>query len=111
MWKDLRATSAVLATLVACASAPRPEPHVGLERVWGQFLQMPKQRALAIAGDPDGVWVGGLVGGHPSQIEVEREALEQCNRRRIAKGLSEECRLYAVGHRIVWEESGPEAPE
>lgn len=72
---------------------------------------MPKQRALAIAGDPNGVWVAGMVGGHPSQIEVEREALERCQRKRASRGIAEKCCLYAVGHRIVWQEPESTQPE
>ena len=97
--------------LVACASAPPPEPHPALDASWGRFLQTARQRAFAIAGDPDGVWAGGIVGGYRSPIDAEREALALCERRRAAKGISTECRLYAVGSQIVWKPAAPAVSE
>ena len=63
---------------------------------------MPHQRAFALAGDPDGEWVGATVGGYPSPIEAERAALLECEKRRAAQSIDTGCRLYATGHRIVW---------
>ena len=64
---------------------------------------MHHQRAFAIAGDPDGTWVGGVVGGYHSPSEAKRAALQQCERSRVRRQLPDECTLYAVGHEIVWE--------
>jgi hypothetical protein len=87
----------------ACSSTPPPEPHAGVAERWGQFLSMPRQRAFALAGDPDAAWVGATVGGYPSPIEAERAALRECEQRRAARRITAPCRLYASGHRIVWD--------
>ncbi len=89
---------------VACASSPSPEPHAGIAKRWGQFLSMPHQRAFAIAGDPDDRWVGVTVGGYPSPIDAEGEALRRCEHERSARRIEQPCRLYATGHRIVWQD-------
>lgn len=98
------AVAALAAALCACASAPAAEPHAGVSKQWGKFLSMPHQRAFALAGDPDGVWVGATVGGYRSPMEAEREALKQCEQRRAQRKLASECRLYATSHQIVWDE-------
>jgi hypothetical protein len=90
--------------LTACASTPAPEPHSGVAKRWGQFLSMPHQRAFALAGNPDGHWTGATVGGYPSPIDAEREALRRCEHERSAQRIEEPCRLYATGHRIVWQD-------
>ncbi|MGE4606245.1 MAG: hypothetical protein AAEJ52_05850 [Myxococcota bacterium] len=89
--------------LAGCASQPAAEPHSGLEKRWGRYLSMPRQRAFAIAGDPDGIWVGSVVGGHRSPAEAERAALQDCERSRARRNIPGACVLYAVGHEIVWE--------
>ena len=88
---------------VGCAKAGRSEPHRGVGRLWLEYAEMSEERALAVAGDPDRVWVGGAAGGHPSRLEAERSALDQCRRKRSARRLQAPCRLYAVDDEIVWE--------
>jgi hypothetical protein len=90
--------------MVACASSPPPEPHAGVAKRWGQYISMPHQRAFALAGDPDGRWAGAIVGGYLSPIEAEQEALRRCEHERSAARIEEPCRLYATGHRIVWQD-------
>lgn len=89
---------------LACATASRSEPHPGLVGVglWREFLELPPERALAIAGDPDRVWVGGASGGHASRSEAEQSALARCQQGRAARRLRAPCRLYASGDEIVW---------
>jgi hypothetical protein len=97
------ATVVVLVLAASCASTPLPEPHAGVAKRWGQFLSMPRQRAFALAGDPDGVWVGATVGGYMSPAEAERAALKECEERRAAREIPTECRIYASGRSIVWD--------
>jgi hypothetical protein len=89
--------------LLACAAKRAPEPHPGLETLWREFLAVPHERALAIAGDPARRWVGAVSGGHASAAEAEREALEACGRRRKARRMQAPCLLYARGDEIVWK--------
>ncbi len=102
-WLHIPAVALTLG-LVTCASSPPPEPHDGVTERWGQFLSMPHQRAFAIAGDLDGRWAGATVGGYPSPIDAEREALRRCEHERSARRIEQPCRLYATGHRIVWQD-------
>jgi len=75
--------------------------------VWHDYLALPEDRALAIAGDPRrDRWVTGASGGHVSRDEAEDAALIECRRRRAERRIQDACELYAVGDEIVW--TGPE---
>jgi len=90
------------ALLLACAS-DRAVPHPDLAPVWRDFLALPAERALAIAGDPRrDRWVAGLSGGHATRGQAEAEALLECRRRRGLRRMQAACALYAVGDEIVW---------
>lgn len=99
--RSLLLTGAVL-LFAACATGSRTEPHPGIASLWRDFLNMPPERALALAGDPDRAWVGAAGGGYASQIEAEESALAKCRRRRAARRMQAPCRLYATGREIVW---------
>jgi len=88
--------------LLACVSSA-PSPHPDLAPVWRDFLKLPNERALAIAGDPArDRWVTGAAGGHATRERAEDEALAQCRMRRAARRMQADCVLYAVGAEIVW---------
>jgi hypothetical protein len=75
-----------------------------MEKLWREYLAMPAERALAIAGDPERRWVGAASGGHGSPSEAEEGALVACRRRRAARRMQAPCLLYARGDQIVWKE-------
>ncbi len=88
--------------LLACAS-DAALPHPDLAPVWRDFLELPENRALAIAGDPQrDRWVVGYTGGHATRGQAEAEALLRCRRRRGMRRMQAACVLYAVGDEIVW---------
>jgi hypothetical protein len=90
------------ALLLACAS-DGASPHPDLAAVWRDFLALPAERALAIAGDPRrDRWVAGYSGGHATRGQAEAEALLECRRRRGMSRMQAACVLYAVGDEIVW---------
>ena len=90
------------ALLLACVS-DGASPHPNLAPTWRDFLTLPKERALAIAGDPRrDRWVAGASGGHATRGEAEADALLECQRRRGIRRLQAACTLYAVGDEIVW---------
>jgi hypothetical protein len=100
------------ALLVACAALAHAaclfdgttRPPQDLKRLWRQFLEMPEERALALAGDPKrGRWVAGASGGHASREEAESAALAECRKRRAQRRMQDPCRLYGVGDAIVWD--------
>ena len=75
--------------------------------MWHDYLALPGERALAIAGDPRrDRWVTGASGGHPTREEAEDAALAECGRRRAQRRMQDPCQLYAVADEIVW--TGPE---
>jgi hypothetical protein len=86
----------------ACAAPPRSAPHPGIESLWSGYLEMTDERALALAGEPDRVWVGAASGGHATRREAEESVLAKCWQRRAARRLQDPCRLYATGGEIVW---------
>jgi len=105
--RTLAALCAAALVLTACTGGVRTpgrdsRPHRGLESLWRDYQALPRERALAIAGDPDGLWVAGAAGGEANRRDAERRALEQCGIRRLERRLLVPCRLYATGDRIVW---------
>jgi hypothetical protein len=91
-----------LLLLPACAS-DRTSTHPDLAAVWRDFVEMPSERAMAIAGDPRrDRWVIGASGGHATRDEATAEALRECQKRRGARRMQAACVLYAVGDEIVW---------
>ena len=96
------AALALLLLATACASdkaTPQPE----LMRTWHEFLKLPPERAIAIAGDTrHGPWVTASSGGHETRDEAIAEALMRCQIRREAKRMQAACVLYGVGSEIVW---------
>lgn len=86
----------------ACASKGA-SPHPNLVSIWRHFLELPVERALAIAGDPRRVrWVTAAASGYLTLDEASAEALAQCRIRREIQRMRAECVLYAVGEEIVW---------
>ena len=106
-WAALRrrersAVAASAALFLACASGGT-SPHPNLSPVWRDYLALPGERALAIAGDPGrGRWVSGISAGHPSRDLAVAGALAQCRERRRLRRMQAACVLYAVGDGIVW---------
>ncbi len=75
-----------------------------MERIWREFVALPNERALALAGDPARQWVAAASGGYASPTEAEEGALAECRRRRAARRMQAPCLLYAKGDEIVWKE-------
>jgi len=94
---------AALVPWLACATAEPRAPHAGIARLWRDYRTLPPERALALAGDPDGLWVGAAGGGGSSRVEAEQKALSACRKQRAARRLQAPCRLYASGDEVVWE--------
>ena len=91
-----------LPLLFGCATE-LSSPHENLIRVWREYLEMPGQRALAIAGDPRrSRWVAASSGGHATPGAAQQDALRACRVRRGIRRLQPACVLYAVGDQIVW---------
>jgi hypothetical protein len=88
--------------LVACAaSGPAPRPEFA--QVWRRFLELPEERALAVAGDlRRNPWVAGISGGRATREEAEEAALAACHERRTLRRIQDACQLYASGDEIVW---------
>ena len=98
------ALCAVIGLCVACQSPPpRKHPHEGILALWRSYSALPDKRALAIAGDPDREWVAGAAGGEATRRDAERQALRECQARRLDRRLRVPCLLYATGDKIVWK--------
>jgi len=100
-----RAIAAVcLAALLSACAYAGPLPHPNLEPTWRDYLALPAERALVVAGDPRGDrWVTGYSGGNATRDQAEAEALVKCKRLRGFYRLQAPCLLYAVGDEIVWQ--------
>jgi len=62
---------------------------------------MPDERAIAVSGDLEGLWVAGATGGHRTRLAASEEALAECERRRRVRRVAAPCHLYAVGDRRI----------
>jgi hypothetical protein len=92
----------VVVVVVACASNGA-SPHPDLAPVWRDYLTLPAERALAIAGDPRrDRWIAGASGGHATRAQAEAEALVRCRKLRGLRRIQAACVLYASGDEIVW---------
>ena len=89
--------------LLSCTSGPSHP----LERTefWHRYRELAPQRALAIAGDPRSVWVGGTAAGLSSADEAEAQALAECRRQRSRRRMQAPCVLYAIGNEVTVEGS------
>lgn len=98
---------AILSTLalVACTSSGPKKNR--FEREFQRYLSMPNQKAMAIAGDPNGRWVYGYGYAAGSSGHAEVTAMEACNRRRNSLGPDAECSVYAIGSKVVWKSPQP----
>ncbi len=87
---------------MACA-AGGSAPHADLASVWRDYLELPLERALAIAGDPQrDRWVTGASGGHATPEAAAQAALDECLALRRMRRLQDACVPYAAGDEIVW---------
>lgn len=73
-------------------------PRTRFESEWRRYLNLPGEKALAIAGDRQGLYVSGHAYGHPSAAAAITEALERCEQRRSDRRVPSQCQLYAVGN-------------
>jgi hypothetical protein len=67
------------------------------ESEWKNYQRLGARKALAVAGDLDGVYVSGFAFAYPIQALANEEALENCEERRADRRIEDECRLYAIG--------------
>lgn len=97
-----RAGLVLVAGALALACAGGHAPHRGMEELWRDFTRLAPRRALAVAGDPNSVWVGAAAGGFEVQEDASQAALEECRRKRRERRMQSPCLLYAVGNDVVW---------
>jgi len=67
------------------------------ESEWKNYQRLRPLKALAVAGDLNGVYVSGFAYAYPIQALANAEALESCEARRADRRVEQECRLYAIG--------------
>ena len=73
---------------------------------WKNYQLLRSLKALAVAGDLNGVYVSGFAFAYPVQALANDEALENCEERRPDRRVEQECRLYAIGDDRVEETGG-----
>ena len=97
------ASGLVLLCLSGCAARPLGFPIAQLEREsrycgeYRGYLRLEGPKALAVAGDPCGVFVAGLAHGGVDGDTAERLALEYCEQRRADRRVAAPCRIHASG--------------
>jgi hypothetical protein len=64
---------------------------------WKNYQRLGPLKALAVAGDLNGVYVSGFAFAYPIQVLANDEALENCEERRVDRRVADECHLFAIG--------------
>ena len=67
------------------------------EAEWRSYQDLSSMKALAVAGDLNGIYVSGFAWAYPIQALANDEALENCEERRADRRVQDPCRLYAIG--------------
>jgi len=70
---------------------------------WKNYQRLGSLKALAVAGDLNGVYVSGFAFAYPVQALANDEALENCEERRADRRVEDACRLYAIGDDRIQE--------
>jgi hypothetical protein len=92
--------------IMGCVPASRPigiplRHKTQFQSEWKDYLTLPGEKSLAVAGNLDGVYVSGHGRGAPSTDSAVREALARCEQRRLDRHIPRECETYAVGNQKV----------
>lgn len=103
----LAAAAGCLRSSTAAMGIPLRE-HTRFEAEWRRYQELESPKALAVAGDPAGVYVSGVATGGASQDSVNDDALSACQQRRVDRHIEAPCRLYAIGNEPL--ASGPADP-
>jgi hypothetical protein len=102
-WRNIGILVASLVAVGGCFRSGGSPMGVALksrtqfESEWRGYQRLTGMKALAVAGDLQGVYVSGFAWAYPVQKPANREALENCEERRADRRVEPECRLYAVG--------------
>jgi adenylate cyclase len=59
-------------------------------------------KAMALAVDSNGRYAYASISGMSTQSDASAEALSDCTRFKTQSGIQENCKLYAVGDKVVW---------
>lgn len=90
--------------MIAACTTRGPALRPDFARIWQDYLELPEERALAVAGDlRRNPWVAGVVGGYATREEAEEAALAACRVRRHQRRMQDACQLYASGDEVLWQ--------
>lgn len=96
----------VVFALSGCYRQPQPmgiplrqKPRFAAE--WGTYTKLPGRKSLAVAGDPDGIYVSGVAYDHRHEETAIEAALRYCEERRADRNIEPPCRTYAIGNERV----------
>ena len=66
-----------------------------------RYAKLPAQKSMAIAGDPQGIYVSGYAYDYPTKEVAVQEALRYCELRREDRGVEATCRTYAIDDKFL----------
>ena len=89
---------------IACARGPMGNPIPEQSRFakeWDRYLTLPGAKAMALAGDVEITFTMGYAWGlEDDEAAIERARVE-CIVRRALRNLEPQCRIHAVGNRVL----------
>ena len=89
--------------------APPPPKGVQVGTLPPEFLTIVQTyntkagfKAIALALDGDGKWAYGSISGAAAQKTANDDALAECARFGLQSGAKSDCKLFAIGDKVVW---------
>ena len=80
-------------------ATPIPAPFL---KAFDDYATKSGGKAMALALDSNGKSAYVSITGYATQDQAVEEAMSECTRHKIQAGVQENCRLYAVGDKVVW---------
>jgi hypothetical protein len=96
----LTAAALLLGSIAVAGAAVEPAEQFG--DAWTRYEQRSGYKALAVASD-DALGVWAIASGVSSEVLAVQGALESCRARALRERVGAECRVVAIGDRLLDE--------
>ena len=102
----------VVTMVASCAQAPIGVPLPQRSRFhnqWKHYVHLQPHKAIAVAGDTNGLYVSGYSFGYTSESDAMEAALADCEARRADRRIADPCRMFAIGNDVPVIDDGETA--
>lgn len=74
----------------------------GFLKAYPEYLAKAEKKAIALAHDRDGRYAWGYGYNYSTQELADARALSECRSRMTEYKVENDCKLYAIGNRVIW---------